>query len=130
MKETDKKEIFKFAGLLALVLAITFALHIGILKNYIQAESPSIIGAYLFNGLYTAAVFALLIYLKEKYASSLGFIFLGGSMLKFVFFFIFFSPIYKADGDVSKVEFAEFFIPYGICLFLEVYSMVKILMKS
>jgi len=58
---------------------------------------------------------------------------MAGSLVKFVFFFIFFYPTYIRNGDMSGQEFAAFFVPYAIALFLETYfasKMLKILEES
>jgi len=85
---------------------------------------------YLFNGVITLTIFSTLIFLKKKYMASLGFFFLAGSLVKIILFFILFRPGYSADGLISNLEFAEFFVPYGVCLFFEVFYMVRVLMKD
>jgi hypothetical protein len=67
--------------------------------------------------------------MRNKYKSQLGFLFLAGSLLKFAVFFIVFYPIFKEDGQMSKLEFASFFVPYGMGLFLETISLSKWLNK-
>jgi hypothetical protein len=68
-----------------------------------------------------------LIFLQQKYAETLGYIFIGGSTFKVIAFFIVFNPSYQLDGIVSKFEFLAFFIPYAFCLTLEVIFLVKLL---
>ena len=50
---------------------------------------------------------------------------MAGSGLKFLLFFLLFYPSYKADGNMSTLEFISFFIPYAICLILEVSYLSK-----
>ena len=52
---------------------------------------------------------------------------MGGSFLKFAVFFVVFYPSYKADGDIQKVEFAAFFVPYVLALIVETYFASKML---
>ena len=54
---------------------------------------------------------------------------MGGSFLKFIFFFIIFYPEYSADDDMNKVEFSAFFVPYAISLIVETVFMAKMLKK-
>jgi len=51
-------------------------------------------------------------------------------IVKFIVFFILFYPLYKSDGDIQKIEFATFFVPYSIALILETYYTSKMLNNS
>jgi len=68
--------------------------------------------------------------LKKKYKDQLGFFFIAGSFVKFVFFFVFFYPSFKVDGVINTQEFASFFIPYVLCLIIETFFMAKVLKKT
>ncbi len=113
-----------------IVLTVAFCIHISVL-NFL--ESPlfenKIVLSYIVNLILVIGIFGILYLLKEKYKSQLGFLFLAGSLLKFAIFFIVFSPIYKLDNDISKLEFAAFFIPYILGLILETFSLSKWLNK-
>ncbi len=113
-----------------IVLTVAFCIHITVL-NFL--ESPlfenKIVLSYIVNLILVIGIFGILYLLKEKYKSQLGFLFLAGSLLKFAIFFIVFSPIYKLDNDISKLEFAAFFIPYILGLILETFSLSKWLNK-
>ena len=85
--------------------------------------------SYTINTGLAIGIFAMLFFLKEKYKSQLGFLFMAGSALKFVIFFIVFQPIYKQDGEVSTLEFLAFFVPYVLCLIFETFSLSKLLNK-
>ncbi len=75
--------------------------------------------SYGINLLMAAIIIIALLNLPERYKNSLGFFFMFGSLFKFIVYFIFFLPYYKADGDLSKVEFLAFFVPYVLCLVVE-----------
>ncbi len=128
MTKIELTRIMKFAILMFVSLLITFYVHTEVLANFIHSESPGLTKAYVFNGLFTIAVFAGLIYFKKNHNKILGFLFIGGSFLKFIIFFASFYPVYSADGVITRVEFSEFFIPYLISLFLEVFILIKVLM--
>ena len=83
--------------------------------------------SYALNAGITIVYFIVLIKYLSKIITTLGFVFMGGSLLKFVLFFTFFYPLFKSDGELSKAEFVSFFIPYAIALILEVYFLIKIL---
>jgi len=120
----------KFSIKLVVVLTVVFIAHILILKF---ADLPlfenKIVSAYISNVVLAIVIFGLLYKLKDKYKVQLGFLYLAGSALKFLVFFIVFYPFYKADGTISKLEFAAFFVPYVLCLVLETFSLSKWLNK-
>jgi len=86
-----------------------------------------IILAYSFNYIIACLTYIMLYKYRKKHTDKLGYFFLGGSTVKFLLFFILFNPYYKLDGDVSKLEFSTFFIPYGICLIIEVIALSVLL---
>jgi len=117
---------FKFLGLLLGVLLVVFGLHLVLLNAY---EKPlfehKIVLSYLVN--YALAVIVLVLVqrsMKENSAKA-GMIFFVGSALKFLVFFLVFHRSYKADGEVQTIEFITFFVPYAICLVMEVYYLSK-----
>jgi xanthine/uracil permease len=109
-----------------LVMALVFAVHLFVLNtlNY-QLFENRIVASYCINLFLVVLIFGALYLLKEKYNNQLGFLFMAGSIIKFAFFFIFFYPFYKQDGDLSKLEFAAFFTPYVTGLILETISLSK-----
>lgn len=124
------KAILKFSGFLVIVLSAVFAIHLLVL--YILELSlfgDRIITSYFVNIVLGVVIYAVMILLKEKYLNQLGFIFMFGSFFKFIVFFIVLYPFYKADGTISKTEFASFFIPYVMCLIIEITSLSKWLNK-
>lgn len=124
------QSILKFSGLLVLVLSVVFVIHISILQLVeFPLFSNKIVSAYIVNIVLAIGIYVLMILLKHKYQSQLGFIFMFGSFIKFIVFFIVFYPSYKTDGRISKLEFAAFFVPYVICLIIETTSLSKWLNK-
>ena len=59
-----------------------------------------------------------------------GYVFLGGSMLKFLVFFLFFYPNFTVDDELSRVEFSVFFVPYIVTLSITVVASARILNKG
>lgn len=118
----------QFFFLLALVLVVSFGAHILILSyKDLPIFGNLVIRSYVVNALLAAIIFLLLYRFREKLKNQIGFLFMGGSFLKFIFFFLLFYPTYKSDGDMSSLEFASFFVPYLICLFLETFFTSKML---
>jgi len=85
--------------------------------------------SYIINAVLAALIYITLYLFRRKLKNYIGFLFMGGSFLKFAVFFILFYPDYKADGDINATEFAAFFIPYAICLVIETVFTAKMLQK-
>jgi F0F1-type ATP synthase assembly protein I len=88
-----------------------------------------LIQSYTINGLLASSIYVGLYAFRKKLKNHIGFLFMGGSFLKFIFFFILFYPTYSADGDMDKIEFAAFFVPYLVSLILETFFMAQMLKK-
>jgi len=119
-----------FAIKTVILLTVVFAIHLFLL-NVLQLPlfENRIVLSYIVNLVLVIVIFGILYLLKEKYKSQLGFLFLAGSLLKFVVFFILFYPFYKLDNIITKLEFAAFFVPYVIGLIIESVSLSKWLNK-
>ena len=121
---------FNFFARVAILVTIAFGIHLLVLKLMeLPLFENRIILSYIVNLILVVLVFGILYLLRHKYKSQLGFLFLGGSVLKFAIFFIFFYPFYKQDGVISKLEFAAFFVPYAVGLILETTSLSRWLNK-
>ena len=115
-----------FVAKITLILVLAFAVHLGFLKAFNQPLFENkIVLSYSVNLAMVIGVFGLLFVLKNKFKSQLGFLFLAGSLLKFAIFFIVFNPSYRADGVITKLEFAAFFAPYALGLVFETFSLSK-----
>jgi hypothetical protein len=118
----------RFIILLTTIVTAVFILHILVL-NYsnLPLFDNKIFLAYLLNYLLALGIYFLLYFYRIKLKNQLGFLFMGGSFLKFILFFIFFYPSYKSDGNINTLEFFSFFLPYLICLTIETSALVKLL---
>ncbi len=126
----DQRPLLSFTGALTLILGMVFMLQFG----YFEYQEISFVFDDLFlpysvNYVLALGITTLLYVWRIKHASNLGFIFMGSSFLKFTVFFLVFNPMYKADGDVSRLEFGLFFIPYAISLILETVFLIRIMNK-
>ncbi|GHC44668.1 DUF6168 family protein [Ulvibacter litoralis] len=123
----NRKSIL-FLLLLLGTLLLVFGIHVLILKSL---EKPlfehKIVLSYFLNYLLAVVVLIIVKVNLKKKSSQSGFIFMAGSGLKFLIFFLFFYPSYKEDGVMAGAEFAAFFIPYAVCLTLEVAYLSKLL---
>ena len=120
--------LFSFYFSLGLVCLLVFGVHILVLYLLgLPLFGYMMVQAYLLNVFLAIVIFSFLFLFRVKWKDQIGFLFLGGSMLKFVFFFIFFYPVYKGDGQMETMEFISFFIPYLVCLLLETLFTAKML---
>jgi Na+-translocating ferredoxin:NAD+ oxidoreductase RnfD subunit len=116
----------RFLGLLFATLLLFFIGHIGVLY-FLEAPlfQNRIILSYSVNYLLALGLLYFVQSNFNKQASNTAFIFLLGSAIKFGVFFILFYPHYNADSQMQTTEFAAFFVPYAICLTLEVLFLSK-----
>lgn len=125
------KIVSQFFLRLTLFIPLIFAIHLAILSyRILPLYGDKIELAYLVNIVLAIAIFIFLYVFRKKYRDQLGFLYMGGSLLKFALFFILFYPSFKADGKISGLEFASFFVPYITCLFIETLSLIKLLNSS
>jgi hypothetical protein len=125
------KIIHQFFLRLILFIPLIFAVHTAILSHKnLPFYGDKIVLSYFVNSLLAIAIFMILYVFRKKYRDQLGFLYMGGSLVKFALFFILFYPSFKADGKISGLEFASFFVPYITCLFLETLSLIKLLNSS
>lgn len=116
----------QFLVVLLAILGGTFVLHtLALQAQELPMFDHKIVLAYSIN--FVLAVLILILVQRNMTEGSAkgGFIFFLGSGLKFLVFFLVFYPSYKADGETQTIEFITFFVPYAICLILEVYYLSK-----
>lgn len=120
----------RFAIVLLATMAVTFVLHLCSLSALgYSLWADMIVLSYIINFLLALGIFLALYFFRNKLSNSLGFLFMAGSLLKFVVFFLVFYPTYKSDGELQRSEFAAFFVPYLVALILETFFASKMLQK-
>ena len=120
----------KFSLTLIIVLSIVFGIHIFVLSQLgLPLFDNLIVASYLVNCSLALVIYLSLFLLKNKMSEQIGFLYMGGSFVKFLFFFIFFYPYYKLDGGLDSLEFAAFFVPYVISLIFETLGVMEFLKK-
>lgn len=117
--------------LLILILALVFSIH----AYWLDSEGYNLYAflmpqAYVFNAAAAIGILSLMMRLAKKSKDYLGFVFMGGSLLKFLVFFLFFYPDYKEDGEITALEFSSFFIPYLISLSFKSFVLLRSLNKD
>ncbi len=122
------KKIISFTLQLSGTLLFLALLHSGFLfARNIDIPIDLILMGYIINVAMAVAIYYMMVTLARKQNKNLGFVFLFGSTLKFVIYFLIFNPLFEQDGGLSKIEFFTFFVPYIACLIFETLALVKLL---
>lgn len=115
---------------LLVVTVMVFTMHVFVLTSF---ETPllnnKLVLSYSINTVSAILIFLLLFVLRHRFKNQLGFIFLFGSVLKFVLFILILYKPFYADGILSRIEFFTFFIPYFFTHVIEIFSLSKWLNK-
>lgn len=122
------KTVVGFIVKLMIALALLFTIHIIILHLLeLPLFENRIALSYCINFMLAVGIYVLLFKLRVKYLDLLGFIYMAGSFLKFIFFFLFFYPYYRENGNMDAIEATTFMTPYVLCLFFETFFLIKLL---
>lgn len=117
-----------FLSVLLVCLLLAFGVHLFFLQtNELPLWDNLIVISYVVNYVLAAIIFLMIYYLKDRLSNAMGFLFMAGSLLKFIVFFLVFYPVYKSNGVTNKLEIASFLIPYLIALILETFYASKLL---
>jgi hypothetical protein len=112
--------LMRYLLVLALLLGGAFGVHAWLRA---RAGAPTfgdlLPRSYGVNFLLAFGILAVLYALRHRMKHQLGFLFVGGSLLKFLAFFLLFYPAYTADETISRMEFASFLVPYFLALVTE-----------
>lgn len=116
--------------LLILVLSISFGIH-AFMRNIYELNplGDLLVWSYVTNLVLAFGIVVFIHSLRHKMKTQLGFLFIAGSFLKFLFFFIFFYPSFRQDEVMSQSEFSSFFVPYFLALLIETYF-TAVLLKN
>lgn len=121
------KQFWQFIIVLLALLLISLFVHYFTLNKPDVSSLTLLFIAYAVNVILAIVIFVVVEKLRKSHTASLGFIFMGGSLVKFLVFFVVFRPAFNFDGEMSKTEFFFFFIPYVLSLVLEVVFLIKLL---
>ncbi len=117
--------------ILLIVLGTSYLVHSSILETM----GPAALQIHLFPFYFMNISVSILtggsiIYLSQKKSELSGFVFMGGSFLKFALFFLLFYGEFSTIQDIRKVQFVSFYLPYAISLVVEVWYLIYHLNKS
>lgn len=111
--------IFSFIIGLAYILQVKFLFPV---EN--DNEAVLVKFSYLFNFAFTYFLMLNIIIFQKILKDKLGFVYLGVGMLKFALFFFL---IKNKNIDLDKSDFLLFFIPFFLCLGIEIFYVSRIL---
>jgi hypothetical protein len=124
------RPILNFTLVIFGTLGLVFWVHTTLLDMFgFPPYGNKIVLSYLVNAVLALIIYGSLFMFRQRLRNYIGFLFMGGSFLKFIFFFILFYPGYSADGVMDKMEFAAFFVPYAISLIIETVFTAQMLKK-
>lgn len=117
--------LLKFIFFLLLVLGLGYMIHIYFVSIISPEASLDLINfSYKFNVGFTFLFTSTIIILSSKFKNQIGLIFLVTSAVKMgIFLFI----IETSDFSINKSVFLHFFIPYVLCLVLEITYIIKVI---
>lgn len=76
------------------------------------------------------STYSLLLVLHKKHKDKLGFIYIGGSILKFIIAYVILRPVFNDDAQISRPEFLSLFIPYLVALAFNTWAMQSLLKEN
>jgi hypothetical protein len=95
-----------------------------------QEVAGPLLKSYIVNNVLAAVIFTFLFRWRKRHIEKLGFLFMAGTGLKFLTFFIVFYPAFYADGELTKDEFVLFFVPYALSTLAETVFLARILNRE
>lgn len=118
----------KYSAGLLLLLLIAYAGHWQVFVIFGRpVEFIQLLPFYSMNYFLGVSIVSTLIALSKLKSEILGFVFMGGSLVKFAVFFIFFYPELQGNDELKKATFHLFFIPYVITVIAEVWYLIYFL---
>lgn len=119
------KHQLRFSFVLFLFAGIAYALHLFIYRQISSQNATELINfAYKFNVGITFLFGSTIIFASEKLKEQLGFIFLLSIAIKLgIFVFL----IKTSEFNIGKSVFLHFFIPYVVCVVIEIVYVIKVL---
>ncbi len=121
-----KNELGRFALRLTLFLFPAFFIHAWVFHILGKGFFGELILVnYLFNYVLTLLFFAIIFANLKKRPQYVGYIFLYTSLFKFVIFFLLIAPWLNMTGTLRSAAFFSFFIPYLICLIIELNVLIR-----
>lgn len=119
----------RYGALFVFFILLAFGIHLGFL--FILTDQPfrhEIIGAYAANFTVAFGLFIVTAILIRKMGGMTVYLIFSGWLLKAGLYLFIFKPVYQLnDGLVDKAEFFTYFIPFAVCLILEITLLIRLI---
>jgi len=117
--------ILKFTLIIIFLLGLSYILQVTIIQSSLTSKETNLVQfSYLFNFAFTYMLMLNIFIFKKILEDKLGFVYLGISTLKFVLFYFL---VKSKNIEINKSDFLLFFIPFVLCLGIEIFYVSKIL---
>jgi hypothetical protein len=125
------KKLSKIVFYLLVLLLTSFAVHaLSQQKLFNDLYANHLILSYSLQMILAVATYTLLMVLHKKHKDKLGFIYITGSILKFIIAYVVLRPVFNDDGQISRPEFLALFIPYLLALAFNTWAMQSLLKEN
>lgn len=125
------KKLSKIAFYLLVLLLTSFSVHaLSQEKLFGNLYANHLILSYSIQMVLAIATYSLLLILHKKHKDKLGFIYIAGSILKFIIAYVILRPIFNSDNQISRPEFLSLFIPYLLALAFNTWAMQNLLKEN
>jgi hypothetical protein len=132
MSPTFKSREITFLIQNVIVTLVLFGIHSYLLSHF-AASTILIIPLwqiYIFQFAVTTLLYSVINYKYSNGKTEIFNTFMGFTLLKMVLAVVFLLPVLLSDSDNRQLEVFNFFIPYFLYLFFEVYSLTSFLQKN
>ena len=124
------KPLLKLGCGLLIALSLAFVIHTVLMPDPLLEQTRIMLLCYGFNFGLAVIIFWAVLATHKKNTMLVGVVFMGGSLLKFGFFFLFIYPDFKVDSLGGRDELSLFFVPYLISLFSMTYAASRVLQRA
>lgn len=123
------KSILLYSLCFGLLFLVGLYIHKSILFSSEKTLDFSLIHMYIFHAAFSFGICVVLLLLSKlpNLAPQLGFLYLGGFLLKFLAFAAVFRNLIIGESALSAVDTVSLLVPVAIFLGLEVYFLAKLL---
>ncbi|MDT7828979.1 DUF6168 family protein [Pricia sp. S334] len=125
------KIIISYIVSFGLLLLVGFSAHQSIMDYLGKSLDFSLLHSYLFHAVFSCAICTSLLTLSKlpQFRAQLGFIYLGGLLLKLLAFAGIFQDIVLRENPISTASSVSLLVPIALFLSLEVYFIAKLLRR-
>ena len=131
MQAFKKRQVLFLLQLIGLTLVL-FITHFYLYYYFSNLNPPffPIWQVYIFHFFVTTTLFTVVNYRYSFVQKSIFNLFMGMTLLKMIFSIVFLLPLFLSDFESKKLDVVNFFAPYFLFLFFEIFSLTKLLQNQ